>query len=119
MINLNHLIICTLLVSFFSIQTGCSSKSKKDSNLEAKFDAPLRFKLRDVKQTKVDEHLKCLVKLNGSYDEKKKKMLTETGIIVLTVLKEIITIEGQPDAIRQIATYDFVQSISLSQTRFP
>lgn len=117
--NLNHLIICTLLMSFISIQTGCSSKPMKVSKAEAKFDAPLRMKLNEVKQAKVDAPLKCLVKLNGSFDEKKKKMFNETGINVLTVLTEIITIEGQPDAIRQIATYDFVHSISLSQTRYP
>jgi hypothetical protein len=106
-------------MSFISIQTGCSSKSMKDSKAEAKFDAPLRMKFREIKQAKVDAPLKCLVKLNGSFDEKKKEILKEAGISVLTVLKEIITIEGQPDAIRQVASYDFVHSISLSQTRYP
>jgi hypothetical protein len=91
----------------------------KDSKAEAKFDTPLRMKLREVKQTNVDAPLKCLVKLNSSFDEKIKEMFKETGISVLTVLKEIITIEGPPDAIRQIASYDFVHSISLSQTRYP
>jgi hypothetical protein len=90
-----------------------------DEKAEAKFDAPLRMKLNELKQVKVAAPLKCLVKLNGSFDEKKNKMLDETGIDVLTVLNEIITIEGQPDAIRRVATYDFVHSISLSQTRYP
>ena len=115
---ISHLIISTLLM-FISIQTGCSSKSMKDLKAEAKFDAPLRMKLSEVKQAKIDAPLTCLIKLNGSFDEKKRKMLKEAGINVLTVLKEIITFEGQPETIRQIATYDFVHSISLSQTRYP
>ena len=119
MTNLNCLITFVLLTSFISIQTGCSSKPMKDKKAEAKFDAPLRMKLSEVKQTKVDAPLTCLVKLNSSLDEKKRKMLKEAGINVVTVIKKIATIEGQPDAIRQIATYDFVHSISLSQTRYP
>jgi hypothetical protein len=91
----------------------------KDSTAETKFDTPLRMKLREVEEAKIDEPLKCLVKLNGSLDEVKKKMLNENGINVLSVSKEIITIEGQSHAIRQLATYDFVHSISLSQTRYP
>ncbi len=117
--NLNRLIIFVLLTSFTSVQTGCSPKPMKDSKAEAKFDAPLRMKLSEVKQAKVDAPLTCLVKLNGSLDEKKRKMLKEAGINVVTVIKTIATIEGRPDAIRQIATYDFVHSISLSQTRYP
>ncbi len=116
--NLNRLIICTLLM-FTSTQTGCSQKPIKDSRAEAKLDAPLRMKLSEVKQTKVDAPLKCLVKLNGAFDEEKKRVFSEIGVSVLTVLKEIITIEGQPDAIRKIATYHFVHSISLSQIRYP
>ncbi len=115
---INHLIICTLLM-LISIQTGCSSKSMKESKAEAKFDAPLRMKLREVKQARANGPLKCLVKLNGPFDENKRKILKEAGINILTVLKEIIAIEGQSDAIRRAASYDFVHSISLSKTRYP
>ena len=116
---LNHFIICILLMSsFISIQTGCSSKPMIDTKTEAKFDTPLRMKLNEANQANNDSPVQCLVKLNGAFDEEKKEVFNETGITVLTVLKEIITIEGHPDAIRKIATYHFVHSISLSQTRY-
>ncbi len=115
--NLNRLIICTLLM-IISTQTGCSSKRMNDSKTESKFDATLRMKLKEISQANADSTVQCLVKLNGVFDEEKKKVFSEAGITVLTVLKEIITIEGQPDAIRKIAAYNFVHSISLSQTRY-
>ena len=91
----------------------------KDSQAETKFDAPLRMKLSEIKQENPNTPLKCLVKLNGALDDEKGKMFKEAGISVLSVVKQIITIEGAPDAIRQVANYDFVHSISLSQTRYP
>ncbi len=115
--NLNYIAICMLLM-FISTQTGCRSRHMKNTKAEVKFDALLRMKLNEANQANSDSPLKCLVKLNGVFDEEKKNVFKEAGITVLTVLKEIITIEGQPDAIRKIAAYDFVHSISLSQTRY-
>jgi len=101
-------------LAIINIQTGCSS----DSNPEDKLDAQLRNKLSEMKQENADLPLKCFVKFVGNFDENKEEKLKEIGVKVLTVLKEIVIIEGRPDAISKVASLDFVHSISLSQTRY-
>lgn len=115
---LKYVAICALLMCL-CIQSGCRSKSRQDSQADAKLDASLRMKLREARQADSDSLIQCLVKLNGAFDAEKKKVLHDSGITILTVVKEIITIAGDPDAVRKMATLDFVHSISLSQTRVP
>lgn len=91
----------------------------KDSNINSKFDAPLRMKLEEVNQAQESTILKCFIKCEGSIDGVKRKVLEEAGIRILTVAKDIATVEGTFAAIRQAAGYNFVRSISLSQTRYP
>lgn len=112
---INYFIVCAVLAASF-IQTGCSQKSMKDTKADTKLDAPLRMKLDAANQANVDSPLQCLVKLNSALDEGKKKLLKNAGVKILTVLPEIITVEGAPEAIRKVANLDFVHSISLSQT---
>lgn len=84
--------------------------------MKAKLDAPLRMKLNEIAQSKNTALLKCFLKINGPLDEKKKKILEELEIHIISVIENIISFEGKPDAIYQVAALDFVHSISLSQT---
>ncbi len=115
---LNYFNTWTLLLFIFMC-TGCSSDATKGSRAETKLDAPLRMKLKEAGQSGAGASVQCLLKLKGALDESKKKVLNQTGITILSVLGEIITIEGDPEAIREVATLDFVHSMSLSQTRMP
>ena len=89
----------------------------KVSMAEAKLDAPLRMKLNEAQEAQSESLIRCLVKINSALSVDQQKLLKEAGVNVLTVVDKIITIEGQSDAIRSVSSYDFVHSISLSQTR--
>ena len=88
-----------------------------DETLEAKMDAPLRMTLNEATKAASIDPIACLVKLSGTLDAEKRAILSRTGITKLTVVNDIASIEGTPEAIRKIAMLDFVQSISLSQVR--
>lgn len=111
--NITRFLILTIVI-VINIQTGCSSDFKP----EDKLDAQLRNRLSEMKQTNAELSLQCFVKFVGKFDEKKEKKIKENGVKVLNVMKEIVIIEGKDDAILNIASLDFVQSISLSQTRY-
>ena len=107
----------TSLMFAIVLQSGCSSKQA--SNLqEAKLDAQLRMAINRAEQTQVDTVLQCFLKLEGVLDDEKKQLLAEKGITVRNRVNDIIAIEGAPDAIRKLAAQEFVQSISLSLTRY-
>ena len=118
MIYFHPLIPCAVLV-FFSLLTGCSSRSLNSVNGDAKFDAPLRIKLEEARQGDDASPVPCLVKLEGALDDALRQRLDNTGINVLSALNEILIVEGSPEAIHNMARLDFVKSISLSQTSNP
>ncbi len=106
-------IVLCLFIALFT-QLGCSKKPVDSQQAETKMDAPLRVKLS---QAAADEPIQCIIKLSGNLDDKKRSRLSETGISIRTVVNNIVTIEGPPEAIRKTSMLDFVLSMAHSQTR--
>jgi len=111
--------VAALLLSVLLFHIGCTSKTMKEQDVNSKFDAHLRMKLGEMEHARQDTSLPCLLQCDGVVDEQKKQQLETAGLRVMTVVDEIATVEGSPDAIRRAAKYDFVRSISLSRTRPP
>lgn len=107
---LNHL-VCILI---FIFQFGCSSNSMNESISNNKMDSSLKIKIEELKKSNDNSSIKCFVKLIEVIDEYKKSKIKLSGAKILTELKTILTIEGNSEAIKKVASFDFVHSISLS-----
>lgn len=82
-----------------------------------KFDAPLRLQLRQIEEAGSGARVRVLVEAGDALTAAQRGRLEEVGLTVQTVAGHIVTGEGTPEAIRQVATLDFVTSLSLSRTR--
>lgn len=102
-----------------AVQTA--KKDMEESTHDNKLDAPLRLKLRERAEVRTQEQalIRCLIEFNGPVKDEEKRQLEAAGLRLLTVVNQIATAEGGPDAIHRAAAYEFVRSISLSQTRSP
>ena len=134
--NLRNILRACLLAAVVALSTqgvGCKSQSANQAtpsgaptagaddevNVENKFDAALRMRIRTLATTDPEARLSCFIELDAPVDDQKRQQLEEAGLRVRTVVDQIVTVEGTPGALRRAAAYPFVRSVSLSQTRPP
>ncbi len=108
--------VLTLLIVLLFFQLNCYLKS--EPKMSDKFDPPLRMKIQEMYRNKQDLSLFCFAKLDHPPDDEKRAQLEKCGLSVIATIKNIITVIGNPDALRCAAKFDFVHSISLSQENY-
>ena len=84
-------------------------------DIAAKFDAPLRQALAREGGTA----LQVLIELPAAPSDSQRSALERAGLDRHSVVGRIVTATGSPDAIRRVASFDFVRSLSLSRERPP
>lgn len=99
---------------------GCAAEKKVEPPAAAqKFDAPLRRELRQQERAENHQPISGLLEMEGPMDEERRQLLIDAGLRIGTVVSNIVTVAGPPDAYDQAASYPFVRSISLSHERRP
>jgi biotin operon repressor len=110
-------ILFSLTVLLFYGLITCAKKS--EVRMVEKFDARLRIAINAQRSKNDSTPLGCLVKLSKQPQEKDIEQLKKCGLQIITVVHDIVTAEGTPDALDCAANLKFVKSVSKSQMDNP
>ncbi len=105
-----------ILFFFIPVAIATVSCSSVSENYEQKFDARLRKLANEGKSSRI---ISCTIQLNRDYDKKIQEKFAEAGVKVLTNLVTIVTAEASIDAIKKVASYDFVVFIEADKEIYP
>jgi len=82
-----------------------------------KFDASLRIEIHSQRSENLSNPIACFVQLEKEPEEKDIKQLKNCGVEIITIIKDIVTLEGSPDELECVSNFSFVKNISQSQKR--
>ncbi|MEX0772618.1 MAG: hypothetical protein WEB89_07005 [Balneolales bacterium] len=85
----------------------------------AKLGEPLQQRMLEWDDSNQDGPLNCFMQLHGGPDAQQLHEIEQTGLELVSITESILAVRGFPDAIKQAAELDYVDSINLRQIDNP